>query len=153
MPSASRKERTSGLQHSVCRSPGSGQAQCTPMEKICSHFHLDPKTLQSERADKRDGGESAAGCGHRAKIDKAQTVLNRHTTSGKGFCPWSPPRGGARDQSSLRAGACRPREKRARSITGRALAFDLDHALPNAPELCCALPSHQKLRKLTKGSP
>jgi hypothetical protein len=59
----------------------------------------------------------------------------------QGFCPWSPPRGGARDQSSLRAGACRPREKRARSITGRAPAFDLDHALPYAPELCCALPS------------
>ena len=41
-----------------------------PMEKLCSHFLLNPKTLQSERADKRDCGESAGGCKHRAKIDK-----------------------------------------------------------------------------------
>ena len=41
-----------------------------PMEKLCSHFLLDPKTLQSECADKRDCEESAGGCEHRAEIDK-----------------------------------------------------------------------------------
>ena len=41
-----------------------GQRTCSvhPMEKFGSDFLLDPKTLQSERADKRDGGESAGGC-------------------------------------------------------------------------------------------
>ena len=41
-----------------------------PTEKLCSHFLLSPKTLQSERADKRDGGESAGGCEHRAGTHK-----------------------------------------------------------------------------------
>ena len=53
----------------------------------------------------------------------ADTQINtncvKDTKGLQGFYPWSPPRGGARGQSSLRAGACRPREKRARSITGR----------------------------------
>ena len=41
-----------------------GQRTCSvhPMEKFGSDFLLDPKTLQSERADKSDGGESAGGC-------------------------------------------------------------------------------------------
>ena len=41
-----------------------------PMEKLCSHFLLDPKTLQSECADKRDCGESVVGCEHRVKTHK-----------------------------------------------------------------------------------
>jgi hypothetical protein len=31
-----------------------------PTEKLCSHFLLIPKTLQSERADKRDGGSKGS---------------------------------------------------------------------------------------------
>ena len=51
-------------------SPGSKQTHSHPAEKLYSHLLLDPKTLQSERADKRDGEESAGGFEHRAKVDK-----------------------------------------------------------------------------------
>ena len=111
-------------------------------------FPPQPENI-TERAR---GQEGRRGVGGWVRASCADTQINtnciKHTKELQGFCPWSPPRGGARDQSSLRAGACRPREKRARSITGRDPAFDLDHALPYAPELCCALPSHQKLQKL-----
>ena len=50
--------------------PGQQAGSVHPMEKLCSHFLLDPKTLQSERADKRDGEESAGGFEYRAKVDK-----------------------------------------------------------------------------------
>ena len=62
--------RESGPQHSVCRSPGSGQAQCTPWRNFAPISSSIRKTLQSERADKRDCRESAGGCEHRAKTHK-----------------------------------------------------------------------------------
>jgi hypothetical protein len=74
------------------------------------------------------GGWVRTSCGDR----QTQTVLNKHNER-QGLCPWSPPQGGARDQSSLRAGACRPREKEARAPHHRPCpSIDLDHALPGA---------------------
>jgi hypothetical protein len=121
-------------QHSFCRTTGQR------LEKLCSHFLLRPKTLQSERADKRDCGESAGGCKHRAEINCIKQTHNER----QGFCPWSPPRGGAWDQSSwdqssLGAGACRPREKRAPPITSPAPALTLTTPCPVIGALLSAL--------------
>ena len=63
------------------------------------------------------------GVGGWVRVSCADTQINtnciKDTKGLQVFCPWSPPRGGARDQSSLIDGACCPREKSARSITGR----------------------------------
>jgi len=56
-------------------------------EKLCSHFLLSPKTLQSERADKREcwgvGGWVRTSC----RDTQINTSCIKHTRSGKGFLP------------------------------------------------------------------
>jgi hypothetical protein len=71
-----------------------------PVEKLCSFYHLDIHRHSRERAGMGNRGGSAVGARYivRGRRDTTQTVLNIERA--QGFCPWSPPQEGARDQSS-----------------------------------------------------
>ena len=106
----------SGPQRLVCRIPCSWQAQCTSRRNFAPFPPSTQRAFHGERADKSDCG----GLGDRCEIRSAKT---RHNTNcinqgnikqAQGCCPWSPPQGGARDQSaSARRGLPSRREARA----------------------------------------
>ena len=127
-----------GPPHSVCRFPGQQADPFAPRGETWLPF--PPRSEHViERARGQEGLRGVGGwvrtsCGDR----QTQTVLNKHNER-QGLCPWRPPQGGARDQSSLRAGACRPREKRARPITGLAPALTLTTPCPVLGALLRAL--------------
>ena len=95
----------SGPQHSVCRSPGSGQVQCTSWRSFAPFTSSTFTTIPGEQAGKRDRGGSAVGARHIVREhDTTQPVLNKDIKRAQGVCPWSPSQGGARGQGSS---ACR----------------------------------------------
>ena len=105
----------SGPKRPVHRTRAAGRFSA-PRGKTLLLFLLDIQRHPSERAGKRDRGESAVGARYIVRgNDTTQTVLNKNIEGAQGFCPLSPSQEGARDQSSLIAGACRPREKLAPS--------------------------------------
>ncbi len=70
------------------------------VEKLCSFYHLDIHRHPRERAGMGECGGSAVGARYivRGREDATQNVLN--IKRAQGCCPWSPPQGGARGQSS-----------------------------------------------------
>ncbi len=109
-------------------------------ERLCSFSSSTHRAFHGERAGKNDRG----GLGDRCEIRSART--RHHTNCSKqgnvkraqGCRPWSPPQGGARDQSaSARRGLPSRREARALHHQPRP-SIDLDHALPHvhAREQC-----------------
>ena len=144
--------RESGPQHSVCRLPGQRTGSVHPMKKLCSHFLLDPKKIteraRGQEGRRGDGGWVRASCA----VTQINTNCIKHTKKLQGFCPWSPPRGGALDQSSLRAGACRPRETRALHHRPCPSILTLTTPCPMLLNFVALfLHRHQNLRKLTNG--
>ena len=86
-----------------------------PVERSHSFYHLDIHTHPCERAGMGECGGSAVGARYivRGRKDTTQTVLN--IKRAQGCCPWSPPQGGARGQSSsARRGL--PSKGRARAL-------------------------------------
>jgi len=86
----------------VCRIPCSGQAQCTSPRDFAPFPPSTHRAFHGERADKNDCGGLGDGC-------EVRSVKTRHNTNcinqgnikqAQGCCPWSPPQGGARDQSA-----------------------------------------------------
>ena len=71
-----------------------------PVEKLCSFYHLDIHRHPRERAGMGECGGSAVGARYivRGREDATQNVFN--IKRAQGCCPWSPPQGGARGQSS-----------------------------------------------------
>jgi hypothetical protein len=102
------------------------------VEKLCPFYLLDIQR-HSWRAS---GQEGPRGIGSGCEVHSART---RHNTNcikrgnikrAQGCCPWSPPQGGARDQSaSARRGLPSKGEARALHHQPRP-SIDLDHALP-----------------------
>ena len=70
------------------------------VEKLCSFYHLDIHRHPRERAGMGECGGSAVGARYivRGREDATQNVFN--IKRAQGCCPWSPPQGGARGQSS-----------------------------------------------------
>jgi len=92
--------------------------------KLCSFFLLDIQTFDQFMASKRargTAGGSAVGVRHIVQEhDTTQPVLNKDIKRAQGVCPWSPSDTRKRVlgvKVLLRAGARRPEEKLARSIT------------------------------------
>jgi len=69
-------------------------------EKLCPFSPLNP--FHGERADKSDCGGLGDGCEVRsAKTRHNTNCINQgNIKQAQGCCPWSPPQGGARDQSA-----------------------------------------------------
>ena len=85
------------------------------VEKLCSFYHLDIHRHPRERAGMGECGGSAVGARYivRGRGDATQNVFN--IKRAQGCCPWSPPQGGARGQSSsARRGL--PSKGRARAL-------------------------------------
>jgi len=116
----------------VCRMPCSGQAQCTSRRDFAPFTPSTHRAFHGERADKSGCGGLGDGC-------EVRSAKTRHNTNcfnqgnikrAQGCCPWSPPQGGARDQSaSARRGLPCMGEARALHHQPRP-SIDLDHALP-----------------------
>ena len=126
-------KRGSGEQRLVWRLAGSGQAQCTSRRDFAPFISSTLRAYHGERAGKSDGRGLAGGC----EIHSARTQHNTNCIKqgnikrAQGCCPWSPPQGSARDQSSsARQGLPSKGEARALHHQPRP-SIDLDHALPS----------------------
>jgi hypothetical protein len=81
-----------------------GQRTCSVhlAERICTFYLLNPQSIswrargQKVTAEGWRMGTRYVVRGHNA----TQPVLNKEIKRAQGFCPWGPPREGARDQSS-----------------------------------------------------
>jgi hypothetical protein len=69
------------------------------VKKLCSFYHLDIQRHSSERAGIGDRGEPAVGAKYIVRGRRTHINCIEYKRA-QGFCPWSPPREGALDQSS-----------------------------------------------------
>jgi hypothetical protein len=111
--------RGSGPQHSVRRLPGSGQVQSTSWRNFAPFSSSTFKTIHGEQAGKRDRGGSAVGARHIVREhDTTQPVLNKDIKRAQSqTAPGVPCKRVLGLKVLQRAGARRPGEKLARSIT------------------------------------
>jgi hypothetical protein len=95
-----KKKMGSGPQHSVCRSPGSVQVQCTSWRNFAPLSSSTFKTIHVEQAGKRDRGGSAVGAleAHSVRTQHNTTCINMDIKRAQGVCPWSASQEGARGQ-------------------------------------------------------
>jgi hypothetical protein len=125
-------QTTSGSQRLVWRLPSSGQAQCTSRKDFAPFSSSTHRAFHGERAGKNDRGGLGDGCEIRSAKTRHNTncIKQGNIKRAQDCCPWSPPQGGARDQSaSARRGLPSKGEARALHHQPRP-CIDLDHALP-----------------------
>jgi hypothetical protein len=127
-----------GSQRLVCRIPFSRQAQCTSRRDFAPVSPSIHRAFHGERADKSDCSCYCGGLGDGCEV---RSVKIRHNTNcidqgnikrAQVCCPWSPPQGGARDQSaSVRWGWQSKGEAHALHHQPHPCgSIDLDHVLP-----------------------
>ena len=88
--------RESGPPHSVCRFPGQQAGSFTPRGETLLPFPPRSENI-IEPARGQEGRRGVGGWVRTSCEDRQNTNCIKQTTQNEqGFCPWSPPRGGAR---------------------------------------------------------
>jgi hypothetical protein len=87
-------------QRLVCRIPGSRQAQCTSRRDFAPFTSSTHRAFHGEPAGKIDGRGLAGGWEVRSARTHNTNCINKKYRRAQGLCTWSPPKGGAGDQSS-----------------------------------------------------